>query len=295
MSVDMIRLAPGMAEAIAREKRFGSPEEAAAFWNKGADTVETQDMTYPGAAQQDQRLRLYRGGGSQALTFLYIHGGGWTGGSIELHDRSARGIAVHGACNVVSISYRLSPDHPYPAGLKDCIAACEWVEREGAALGLNPRQVAIGGASAGGNLAVAAALMRPGQFAGLLIFYGVLGCDLNTGSYLKYSHGPGLTRTRVAELFKMYDPGKMRGKDALISPLLSDQLDRLPPTSVIAAEHDVLLDDNLALAAALKKARVPCQLHVETGVTHGFINRGRLVPSADTSIIRAANFLRRLG
>jgi len=292
MTLADIDLAAGEAEAFAIRDTFASPAEAAAFWAVGADAVETLDLSYAGGAGQPQALRLYRGGGADALTLIYIHGGGWTQGSIDLHDRSARGLAAHGHCNVVSLSYRFAPRHPYPAALEDCLAAADWVAA--ADLGINAGRVAVGGASAGGNLAAAATLARPGAFDALLIFYGVLGCDLNTGSYLRYENGPGLTRARMAELFEMYDPGDARSADPLITPLLSDRLHNLPPTVIHAAEHDVLLDDNRAFADALAGAGVPVRLHIEPGVTHGFLNRGRLVPSADAAVKRAAADLRRL-
>ncbi|MXU64883.1 alpha/beta hydrolase fold domain-containing protein [Oceanomicrobium pacificus] len=284
--------APGMAAAIARAEQFQSPEEAAAFWSEGGPAVETVDLTYTGGAGQSQRLRLYRGGGADALTLLYIHGGGWTGGSIELQDRSARGLAVLGGINVVSISYRLAPARPYPAGLEDCLAALDWITSAGKVQGLNGARVAAGGASAGANLAAAVALARPGRLSGLLLFYGVLGADFDTDSYRRYADGYGLTRARMIELFDMYDPAAAHRADPLMVPLASDALDGLPPTVVIAAELDVLLDDSRAFAAALAQAGTAHEFHIEPGVTHGFINRGRLVPSADRAVARAAGFLK---
>ncbi|MCG6903296.1 MAG: alpha/beta hydrolase [Rhodobacter sp.] len=289
-----MNLARGMQEVLAMDGRFASPAEAGAFWMVGGAEVATRDLSYRGGAGQDQRLRLYRGAGPEAPTLIYVHGGGWVGGSIELHDYSARGMAVAAPCNVVSLSYRFAPDHPYPAGLTDCLAAVGWLHENGPGLGLNTERLLIGGASAGANLAAAAALSRDrAVFAGLLIFYGVLGCDFDTPSYQKYRNGPGLTRARMQELFGMYDPDGQRARDPLIAPLQSDRLGDLPPTCIIAAEHDVLLDENRAMAEALRQAGVPTDFHIEPGVTHGFINRGRLVPAADASIARAGEFLTR--
>lgn len=289
-----MNLAQGIAEALEKEATL-TPEEAGVFWSQGGAEVPTEDLTYPGGAGQPQRLRLYRGGDDGAPVLLYIHGGGWVGGSIELHDYSARGLAAGARANVVSISYRLAPAHPFPAGLEDCLAAARWIETEGVALGLTGPLV-VGGASAGGNLAAAAALKSdPGRFAGLLIFYGVLGCDFDTDSYTRYRDGPGLTRARMMEMFGQYDPEGRATSEPFITPILSTDLTRLPPTAVIAAEHDVLLDDNSAFAEALRAAGVPTDYHVEPGVTHGFINRGRLVPATDAAIARACAFLASVG
>lgn len=289
-----MRFAEGVEDAVAHEAAFTDPAAAAGFWAVGGAEVATRDLSYPGGAGQDQRLRLYRGGDAGAPTFLYIHGGGWAGGSIELHDRSARGLAVGAHCNVVSISYRLAPARPYPAGLEDTRAAARWLREKGAEHGLNPARIAVGGASAGANLAAAVALAEPGSFGAMLLFYGVFGCDFETPSYRQYESGPGLTRARMQELFAMYDPEGRRDEDPLITPLLSENLASLPPTTIIAAEHDVLREENAAFAERLEASGVPVTFHVEPGVTHGFINRGRLVPSADACVDRAARLLSEL-
>ncbi|QDC11197.1 alpha/beta hydrolase [Oceanicola sp. D3] len=274
-----MKLAEGIDEVIALGD-FPTPEDAAAYWNEGVAKAPFEDLTYEGGAGQPQAARLYRGG--DAGTLLYIHGGGWAGGSIALHEPSAAGMALESGWDVLSISYRLAPAHPYPAGLEDCRAALAWLAAKGG-------KVAIGGASAGANLALATALSTDAELAGLVLFYGVFGDDFETESYRRHENGPGLTRARMRELFAMYDPKETR--DELIAPLKAD-LRGLPPALLVAAEVDVLLSENSAMAQALNSAGVPTQWHVEPGVTHGFINRGRLVPAANACISRAATFLR---
>lgn len=287
-------LAPGVAEALTRAESFACDAEAAAYWVEAAPKVPAWDLTIPGAEGQPQPARLYRGG-VWAPLLLYIHGGGWTGGSVALNEASARGLAAASGWNVLGISYRLAPEHPYPAGLRDCRAALDWLREHGAKLGVDTGLVAVGGASAGANLAMALALSLPrGALAGLLLFYGVFGADLATPSYRRYAHGPGLTRARMAALFEMYDPRRRRLIDPLIAPLLSKRLAEMPPACLIAAEHDVLCDDSRAMSAALQAAGVNASLHVEPGVTHGFINRGRLIPAAGACLARAADFLTRI-
>lgn len=290
-----MRFASGVQAALRKEDGFRDPSQAAGFWAAGGAEIPTRELRYTGAAAQEQRMRLYRGGESDAVTFLYIHGGGWVGGSIDLHDRSARGLAAAGACNVLSISYRLAPEHPFPAGLEDCLAAAMWVDDHGARFGISRNCVAMGGASAGANLAIAAALSRPNRFAGLLLFYGIFGCDFETDSYRKYDKGPVLTRSQMKEFFAQYDPNQVAGREPLITPLLSRDLSGLPPTCIIAAEHDVLLDENVDMSRTLLRAGVPVEFSIEPGVPHGFINRGRLVPSADLCIEKAGSFLAGLG
>lgn len=279
-----MKFSEGMEEAIRLYDQMGDTDAAAAFWAEGMPITKIEDLTYPGAAGQIQAARLYRGAGGHVV--LYIHGGGWVGGSIAMNERACRAFAGHAAADVVSISYRLAPEHPYPAGLEDCRAALNHFRP---LFGNDP--IILAGASAGANLALALALDE--QVAGLILFYGVFGADLGTESYRAYGEGFGLSGARVAEIFDLYDPGKVRHDDPRLCPLnASDtQLAALPPSFLLAAEYDVLRDDTLALGRRLKRLDRPHELHVEPGVTHGFINRGRLVPAADNCLERASRFL----
>ena len=289
-----MKFASGMEEAIRVGETFADDVEAAAYWCDGTPDVPFEDVTYAGAEDQPQRARLYRGS-PDAPVLLFIHGGGCAGGSIELHEPASKGLVQESGWNVLSISYRLAPKHPYPAGLNDCVAAYHWLQSNGADFGLTTDQVALGGASAGANLAIAATLALPaGSAAGLVLYYGVFGGQTDTASYLTYQNGPGLTQARMAELFGMYDPDLRRLDDPLLTPLLSNDLAKLPASCLIAAEHDVLLEDSRMMFTALQMAGVDASLHVEPGVTHGFINRGRLVPAADACISRAAQFMKTL-
>ncbi|MGJ8584936.1 MAG: alpha/beta hydrolase [Marinosulfonomonas sp.] len=291
-----MQFAKGMKEAMSVSQDFADDAEAAAFWKVGAADVPCRDLEYPGAVGQPQAARLYQGAEQGAApVLLYIHGGGWAGGSIDLNERAARNIASESGWNVFSISYRLAPEHPYPAGLNDCRAALQWLGQNFAQLGVDPTRIVIGGASAGANLAITTALSEPTpNLLGLLLFYGVFGCNFGTESYQTFADGPGLTRARMQDLFDMYDGDAKRMVDPFISPILSDELASLPPSFVMAAEHDVLLDDSRAMAGALEAAEVPVKFHIEPGVTHGFINRGRLVPAGDAALKRAALYLKDL-
>lgn len=277
-----MQFAEGMKEAMRINDELG--EAGAAFWAEGIETVPTEDGVYEGAAGQRQALRRYHGGGAGPVVF-YIHGGGWVGGSIAMNERACQHLARAGF-DVVSVSYRLAPEYPYPAGLEDCRAALRdlRLENEG-------RPVVLAGASAGANLAMALAFDEPCD--GLLLFYGVFGDDTATESHRAYGEGFGLSSARVTEIFALYDPDGARVTDPRVCPLAAtdDALAALPRTLLLVAEMDVLRDDSIALARRLAKLGVDHDLLVEPGVTHGFINRGRLVPAADACLDRAARFL----
>ncbi len=286
-----MNFADGVEEALSYEAQLSNPVEAAEFWSAAGELVDYDDLSYFGDAGQIQRLRLYRGGDADRPTLIYIHGGGWVGGSIELHDYSARGLAREGNCNVVSISVSRRSINSLQ-DLMTVLVATAWVEANGAQEGINPSCIVIGGASAGGNLAAAAALAsEQGRYAGLLIFYGVLANNFETRSYQTYDKGPGLTRARMKELFDLYLTRFDQAQNALVSPLLAHDLSMLPRAYVVAAEHDVLVDENYKFAEALKAAGVPVGSIWNLVSPMVFINRGRIVPSANRSISVAAKFL----
>jgi len=287
-----------MEEVLAEEARLAKLDiaEAEKFWMIGAVRMHAIDDFYsPGAASQQQRIRLYRATPDKRPTLIYIHGGGWIGGSIELNESAARALAAKSGRHVVSISYRFAPSHPYPAALSDCMAAVLWLQSGGGpvelARHLNLQRIAIGGASAGANLALATALSLPANtFEALVLFYGVFNDDMSVPSYTEYPDGPGMTRARMEMLFETYDPGYVRRDDHLVTPLKAP-LEGLPHTIVAAAEIDVLRSENELLAERLQAAGVGVNTWVESGVTHGFINRGRLLPAARNTLTRAATGL----
>ncbi len=296
-------LAEGVIEAQQINAGFVSPEAAAEFWAEGTRDTGERALSFVGADGAQREARLYpgarpRGEAAYSGTLLYIHGGGWTGGSVPLNHRACRLLSAQSGWNVLSISYRLAPEHPYPAGLDDCRAAYRCLLAEGAGHGLATERIALGGASAGGNLALSLALSLDEPVSGLLLFYPVTSDDFETDSYAQYAEGFGLGRARMKELFSHYDPGNLRATDPAITPLSTPvetiRAAALPPTAIISAECDVLADDSRNMAARLKDAGVTVDMHIEPGVTHGFINRGRLIPAADACLARAANYLESL-
>jgi acetyl esterase len=288
--------APGMDEVLAAEARLAGAdrETVGAFWAEGAPEVAgVEELTLPGASGQDQPARLYRGTtGAPAPVALYIHGGGWIGGGLALNEHSCRSLVAESGWSLLAVTYRLAPAHPFPAGLEDCAAALDWLRDNAAGLGLDAGRIAFAGTSAGANLALALALERPGIARGLLLHYGVYDRDFGRGSFARYGDGPGLTAQRVREIFAAYAP--KTGTDPRVTPLHAPDLSALPPACLIAAERDVLADENAAMAVRLREAGVETEFHIEPGVHHGFINRGRLLPAARACLARGGAFLRRL-
>ena len=283
-----MEFAQGVEASMAVDESFANEAAAAAYWIEGAARVTTRAMAYRGGEGQEQIAKHYRGGDNGTL--IYIHGGGWSGGSIALNDRACHRIALLSGWDVVSISYRLAPEHPYPAARQDCLAALRELRKD-----LPDRLVALGGASAGANLALSVALDE--RVDALVLFYGVYGDNLQTPSHLTFATGYGFTTERMSDLYRLYDPEGLRFTDPRICPLRADDgmLKRLPPSFLLAAGLDVLRDDTLMLAERLEGLGVAHQLHCEPGVVHGFINRGRMVPAADACLARAASFLTDMG
>lgn len=293
----MTKLATGVEEASRVGDGFASDAEAEAFWAEGSIDAGERELSYPAADGMPRVARHYPGQGRGTL--LYMHGGGWAGGSIALNHRACRALSAQSGWDVVSVSYRLAPEHPFPAGLDDCRAALRWLAEAGPGLGLNTARIACGGASAGGNLALSLALgPREVPLAAAVLFYPVTGADFDTPSYRTYAEGFGLSRERMQHYFDLYDPGGRRGRDPDLTPLSAtvDQIRSagMPPCAIISAEYDVLADDSRQMAAHLQAASDDTTLHIEPGVTHGFINRGRLIPAAEACLTRAAQFLKAL-
>ncbi len=296
MNDELEGYAPGMAEVLAAEARLktADPATAGAFWGEEAPEVAAvEELELPGAAGQAQPARLYRGTeGRPAPVLLHIHGGGWIGGGLALNEHSCRSLVAESGWSLLAVTYRLAPQHPFPAGLEDCMAALDWLLEEAEGLGLDPGRIAFSGTSAGANLALAMALTRPGIAKGLLLHYGVYDRDFDRGSFARYGEGPGLTAERVRGIFDAYAPDA--GTDPRVTPLHAPDLSFLPPACLIAAERDVLADENVAMAGRLREAGVETEFHLEPGVHHGFINRGRLLPAARACLARGGAFLRRL-
>lgn len=208
-------------------------------------------------------------------TLVFAHGGGWVRGSLETHDSLCRSLVAEADCAVLAVDYRRPPEHPFPAPLEDVYAALGWVASFGDRLGLDPSSVAVGGDSAGGNLAAATAILardREGpSLAAQLLFYPVLDARMDTDSYTAYAEGYIPSRAAMAYYWEQY---LARGADAAnpyASPARIGDPGGLPPATLIAAECDPLYDEGVAYAAHLRGHDVPVEHSTHEGITHGFL------------------------
>ncbi|WP_141576843.1 alpha/beta hydrolase [Actinomadura sp. WMMA1423] len=241
--------------------------------------VETRDITIPGPqGAPDIPLRVYapanRGGLLPGL--VYIHPGGFALGGIDLSEDDATAIAAEVGALVVSVEYRLAPEHPFPAGLEDCYTALTWTAANAADLGIDPDRLAVGGESAGGGLSAAVALLARDRGGPPLRFQflGVPEVDdrLDTPSMRAFTDTPIWHRPN-AELSWDYYLGKgVRGTDGVspyAAPARAEDLSGLPPAYVTACEFDPLRDEGLAYAQRLIQAGVPTEVHHYPGTFHG--------------------------
>jgi acetyl esterase/lipase len=226
--------------------------------------------------------RAYWPTGLEAVgALVWLHGGGWCVGDLDGFDRVCRSLCNAAGSVVVSVDYRLAPEHPYPAAVADADLAVAWTIRHGAEqLGFDPARVAIGGDSAGGNLATVAALHAPGALRAQLLVYPVLDAAMDTGSYREFADFTLLTREAMEWCWTTYlggslDDGRAAEPDA--SPLHARDLSAVPPAYIAVAGHDVLRDEGVAYARALEAAGVPVTLREYEDMTHGFIRWGGVV------------------
>lgn len=229
---------------------------------------------------------------------VYIHGGGFVWNSIDTHDRLMREYAAGGGCAVVGPDYALSPEAPFPQALEECAEVVRWIARDGAAWGLDPARIAIGGDSAGANLAMGVALLLretdPAlKLSGLLLNYGVFDADLDTASYREFADGYFLTREKMGFYWDCYCPRGADRLNPLASPLRAD-LRGLPPVLLTIAELDVLAAENHAMAAKLKAAGVAVEARVFPGTAHGFLRAANHVQAARDAAAMGAAWLGRV-
>jgi acetyl esterase len=207
---------------------------------------------------------------------VYFHGGGWVQGSVQTHDASCRLLAHLSGVRIMSVDYRLAPEHPYPAAVEDALAAYAWAADHADRLGADPRRLAVGGDSAGGNLAGVVALAarddeRLPDVAFQLLLYPVTDVTTKTGSYARFSSGYLLTESGMDWYISKYLPDPARRAEPQASPLHAPQLAGLPPAYVATCIPDVLRDEGEAYAARLREAGVAVATQRHDQI-HGFFN-----------------------
>lgn len=252
------------------------------------DDVEKEDRRVPGpTGAPDVPIRVYRlkasTGGTRGCVFE-IHGGGFVMGSIEMMDPWCQRVAAELDAVVVSVEYRLAPEHPFPAGIEDCYAALCWTARHAGELGIDPARIALAGQSAGGGLAAGTALMaRDRGFPSLcfqLLEIPELDDRLDTPSMLAFDDTPLWNRPNAAWSWKHYLGPRHRGEPSpYAAPARAKDLAGLPPAYVSTMEFDPLRDEGILYALRLLQAGVPVELHSYPGTFHG----SALLPSAAVS------------
>jgi acetyl esterase/lipase len=243
-------------------------------------------------------VRVYSPGGpGPHPALLFYHGGGWVIGDLYTHDGICRSITNAAGCMVASVDYRLAPEARYPVAAEDSYAALVWVAENAARLGIDPRRVAVGGDSAGGNLATVVALMARDRGGPALVqqtlIYPVTNHDLDTPSYHEHATGYLLTREAMRWFWRHYLAREEQGNEPYASPLLASSLAGLPPALVITAGCDPLRDEGEAYAARLRDAGVPVTLTRYEGIFHGFIRMTRLHDKAKAALDEIAGSLRK--
>ncbi|KQW37105.1 alpha/beta hydrolase [Rhizobacter sp. Root404] len=271
-----------------------SPDEARRSYDAAAEILEppraplarVEELALPAADGTPLPARLYADSSAAGLpVLLYLHGGGFTIGSLETHDSLCRQLALRSGAAVVALDYRLAPAHRFPTAVDDAWAAMRWLAAHGAALGLDGARLAVGGDSAGGTLAAASAIHArdiglPLRLQ-LLITPGTTALA-DTPSHARFAHGYLLEAESIAWFFDQYIDRAQR-HDWRFAPIEAESLDGVAPACVVLAECDPLVDEGLAYADRLRAAGVAVELELARGVTHDFIKLGRVLPEAGTA------------
>ncbi|MCX7663692.1 MAG: alpha/beta hydrolase [Tepidimonas fonticaldi] len=306
-------LTPAMRGVLDRMARAGrpplhalTPEQARAFYEAGANVLDLP----PHRMARVEALAIPARDGARLAAelvvphrpphtapppvLLYLHGGGFTVGSVRTHAPLCRHLAHLAGCAVLSLDYRLAPEHRFPTAVHDAFDALAWLRGAAAGLGLDPGRIAVGGDSAGGTLAVVTALQARDAgwpLALQLLFYPGCSAWQDTPSHRRFGHGFLLEAETIQWFFHHYIDDRQR-EDWRFAPLLAPDFDHVAPAWIGLAECDPLVDEGILLADALRMAGVPVDLEIYRGVTHEFIKMGRILPEALRAHQDAARALR---
>ena len=288
-----------------------SPAEARSFYRDRRNV--TQPAPPPVAEVREMRaataagevpMRLYRpaGGAADAMLpgLVYFHGGGWVIGDLDTHDTLCRELANFSGCAVVAVDYRMGPEHRFPAAVDDSIAATRWVRANAASLGIDAKRIAVGGDSAGGNLAAVVSIAErdappsdspPLQFQ--LLIYPATDMRRVAPSHASLGEGYMLTHETMGYFHDHYIDDKKHDLDWRASPLLHADLTRLPDAFVLTAGFDPLRDEGLQYSQALTLAGNRATHICFERQIHGFVTMGKVIDEANTAVALCAAALRR--
>jgi acetyl esterase len=261
------------------------------------EVAAVRELAAPGPAGPIP-LRQYRGLITEADAplplLVYFHGGGWTIGDLDTHDIVCRTLANKARCAVISVDYRMGPEHKFPAAVDDCVAATRWLAQQAASLGVDPARIAVGGDSAGGNLATVVAITLRDAGGPTLVFqalaYPATDQRMDSASHTKFGEGYLLTRKNMLWFRDNYlAPADF--DDWRASPIRAADLARLPPAHIITAGYDPLVDEGRAYSDRLVAAGVPVLYECFEGMAHGFVTMGGVVAAADHALYRLGQSL----
>ena len=274
----------------------------AALGGPPSEVSKVTERTIPGPAGEI-RIRIYNPGGlnDDAAGYpllVYFHGGGWVLGNLDTHDSLCRSFANTGECIVVSVDYRLAPENRFPAAVEDAYAAVCWVSENARHLDGDASRLAVGGDSAGGNLAVVSCLMAKARkgpdLAHQLLLYPVLDLSgFDTGSYQVHGTGYLLTAESMVYYRAQYLRDEGDRNNPYASPLLAEDLSGLPPATVAAAELDILTDEGKAYVDRLIHAGVPTTYLCYERMIHPFLNFLEVVDQANAASVEIGKLLRK--
>ena len=288
-------VAPDRTQMPLSEVRAAADRIGAFLGEGSVPLARERDLALPGPhGQVPCRLYLPDNADEPPL-LIYAHGGGFMQGSLPSWDAMLRELVRGSGVAALSVDYKLAPEHRFPVAFDEMVAMIRLAACEGAGFGIDPRRLAVGGDSAGANLALAAALaLRDAGERALsfqLLIYGCYSTDTESASWQRFGRGAGLSQTQMRWIWETYLERPEQQRDWRAAPILAEPAG-LPPAHLIVGALDPLLDDSNALASRLKKAGVPCELTVYDGINHGFIRYGRLIATARRAIGDCAAALR---
>ena len=261
---------------------------------KAPDLPEVRLLAFENYAMRVYRPAVETSAGETLPALMYFHGGGWTIGDLDTHDVLCRQLAVGARCVVFSVDYRLAPEHPFPAAVADCLEATRYVAENAAKLRIHG--IAVGGDSAGGNLAATIALLARDAggpaLAFQLLVYPATDQRMGSASHERNGQGYLLTADAIRYFRRNYLPNERDWSDWRASPLLAKSHAKLPPALVITAGYDPLVDEGRAYAEKLRAAGVPVAYHEYPDMVHGFILFGGVVDTANAGVAECCAALR---
>ncbi|UWX61863.1 alpha/beta hydrolase [Chryseobacterium oranimense] len=238
-------------------------------------------------------VRIYRPNGKDiqnSSAIVYIHGGWFIAGSFETHDAVARKLANKTGSVVIFVDYRLAPEHPFPAGLNDCIDSVKWIADNAESLGIDAHQIGIIGDSAGGALATGVSTQIGELLRFQVLIYPAADHQLNTKSWETYETGPVLNKEGGIQAWEWYYPEGRDNPDPLAVPILIKDFRNTPPTLVLIAEHDPLRDEGEELAAHMKEAGISVHTIFYKDMVHGFMHMGEVLNEVDQAVQEMTEF-----